>query len=406
MAIQMVADSSLQQAMDTLTAQWYNAVITGCGLDASQFQLVQGSTFLGTTTEKVWNIFDSVPPLSISQKYNPSQFNSFSSNYGAVIPNLLAPGGLQFQNDMGDFYTQWTSYLKKTPPTFTGPLATWPQQLLSYFASWAMINLSPDQAQRCITDMQEVSNNPVSVANAMWAAMENAATNPGVRAYTGTIADVKTDITQGTGKSVQMDSSTASSDTSSSWAGGSVEGWDDFFGGEASASYSQWSQQLATAGVTVNTQYQKLATVSMGPLNEPDGTDPVLSNFVPWYNSAALNVGFQTKDNTVWKPGAHPDWNDTFGTNGNMLYVATALIVVDGIQSTITSTATFSAADHEEFRQAASGGFWPFVDASEGSGWTHDAQFNDQGQVTVTSTCPAGNPTILGVLVTPISKAL
>lgn len=47
----LAADPSpAQQAVQTLTAQWYNAVIAGLSLDASTFQLVQGNQLLGATS--------------------------------------------------------------------------------------------------------------------------------------------------------------------------------------------------------------------------------------------------------------------------------------------------------------------------------------------------------------------
>lgn len=108
-------NSEAAQAMATLNAQWYNAIITGCNLDPSTFQLVQGNSPLGTTSEMLWNVLDVVPPLSVSNLYNPSQANVFSSDYGAVIANLNPQNAQSFQNAMGDYYPQWTAYLNTSP---------------------------------------------------------------------------------------------------------------------------------------------------------------------------------------------------------------------------------------------------------------------------------------------------
>src|SRR5258708_39789736 len=110
------ASDSAQQAMNTLTAQWYNAIVHGCGLDQSTFQLFQGNGAIGATSEILWNIFDVVPPAAVSNYYNPSQANVFSSNYGTIVNNLNPQNAMSFQNDMGDYYSAWAAYLGSNPP--------------------------------------------------------------------------------------------------------------------------------------------------------------------------------------------------------------------------------------------------------------------------------------------------
>jgi hypothetical protein len=74
--------------MDQLTIQYYNAVTKALGLDVNHFQLFQGKGALGTSDQAIWNIYDAIPPLSINNLYNPSQFNNFSQNYGSMLNNL------------------------------------------------------------------------------------------------------------------------------------------------------------------------------------------------------------------------------------------------------------------------------------------------------------------------------
>jgi hypothetical protein len=88
MNVTAAESSTAQDAMNKLNAQWYNAVTTECRLDPSTFQLFQGHTPLGSTSEALWNMLDVVPPLSISNFFNPSQANVFSTDYGAVVTNL------------------------------------------------------------------------------------------------------------------------------------------------------------------------------------------------------------------------------------------------------------------------------------------------------------------------------
>jgi hypothetical protein len=84
--------SAAQTAMNTLSAQWYNAVTHGCGLSVDQFQLMQGAMPVGATSENLWNIFDSVPPLTATTYYNPAQLNKLSQDYCGIISALIPQG--------------------------------------------------------------------------------------------------------------------------------------------------------------------------------------------------------------------------------------------------------------------------------------------------------------------------
>jgi hypothetical protein len=64
--------SQVNEAMQTLTAQWYNAMVDGLGLSPEEFQLYQGPNSMVTTSQDMWNIFDAVPPASVNNYYDPS----------------------------------------------------------------------------------------------------------------------------------------------------------------------------------------------------------------------------------------------------------------------------------------------------------------------------------------------
>lgn len=388
-------DSTAQQAMNTLNAQWYNAVVTGCHLDPSTFQLVQGNTPLGATSEILWNMLDVVPPLSINNAFNPSQGNVFSTDYGAVLMNLKPQNANSFQNDMGDYYSQWTAYLNTNP--------TMPQGgILALFNNWAQMHMSPDQAQQCYTDYEQVAQGTVPAAVQMW--LNAGGSKGGTKAYNATIAQLQSALLAAPGASFSLNSSTASSDISHTWANAEGGFLFDLFeiGGEGS--YDHLSETLVESGLSINVQFQKLVTFSAGPLSKTS-TDSILQNYQPWYSSAALNLAYQHNDNIVWK-NTPPSWTDTFGPSGNILRTASALIVVDGITITTMSSSSVSTSDQTTVKTAAEGGFWPFFEAEGSGGWTHNVNFDSQGIMTVDSTCPAGNPQILGVIVTPIGGLL
>lgn len=389
-AIPTATISSLEQAMETLTAQWYNAVITGCGLDPETFQLVQGSQAIGTTSEKLWQFFDAVPPLTISNYFNPTAFNSFSQDYGGIITNLIPQGGDALQSAMQDYYSQWLSYAK-----------TKQDYSVQAFKAWAMA-VNPSQAATWVGLYTTTFDGAIFQAQIAWDAMLNASANAGVAAYNTSIADMTQQLISSRSRSVHMDSTTTSKNVTNTWAEGEVGGiFEDFFAG-GEGSYSAMSEALANSQLTIDATFTNLATIKAGPLAQTS-QDPILSQYTPWYNSSALNTAYKENNNRVWKHGA-PTWDDSFGDNGNLLRLTGALVVVDGISITMTSSAAFSSAEQKKFEAAVSGGFFPFFEAEAAHGWSTQSHFDDQGRVTVTSSSPTGNPQVLGVIVTPIAQ--
>jgi hypothetical protein len=389
-----VASSAAQTAMETLTAQWYNAVVTGCGLDRTTFQLCQGNVALGSTSEAMWNTFDVVPPLSVTNYLDPSQANVFSSDYGAVINNLVPQNAEAFENDMGDYYPMWENYLSTGPSMPTGGI-------LELFQNWAALHMPPDQAETCYTDYEQVAQGVVPVAVSMWLQAGGAGTQ---KAYNATITQLQSALAATAGKSFELDSTTESSDVSDTWAKGSVGGWYDIFAGEAGGQWDDFSLSIAKAGVSVQASFTKLVQFAAAPLAKAS-TDPILSQYEPWYWEPALNLAYQHNDNTVWKH-TPPTWDDTFGPSGNMLRTVSALVVVDGVKVTVTAQAGFDSAEQQEIQAQAKAGFWPFFEASASGGWTNDLEFDDAGSITMSSSSPTGNPIVLGAIVTPIEDVL
>ncbi len=388
------SDSSAQQAMKTLTAQYYNAVINGCGLDPNQFQLFQAHLPLGNLSEDLWHIFDSVPPKSITQYYNPSQFNIFSQDYGGVINHLNPQNSDKFQAKMADYYPQWRNYLKTNPKMPKGGI-------LQLFKNWSALNMPPGLANDCYVLYEEISQSTITQAVQSWISMQTSASNPKIAAYDKTIEDLRSALQAAQPQNFVLDSSTESSDISHSWAKTEAGGLLDWFWGGGDASYSKWTSQITSAGVTMKVSFDRLVNFPAGPLYEPS-ENTLLSAYTPWFNSEALSIAYHNNNNDVWQHGA-PTWAGTFGTSGNMQRVCTALIVVDGITLNVSSEASIASGDYESFKTAVSGGFFPFFEASGSGGWTHSTTFDDNGSFKITSKCATGNPQVLGVLVGDIT---
>ena len=164
--------SSAQQATQTLTAQWYNALTAGLNLDPNTFQLIQSNQPLGTTSPQLWAYFDALPPLSVSHLFNPSQFDSFAQNYNAVVMNLLPQNSGAFIQAMGDSYPVWAAYLKTVTQLPSGGMT-------QLFSDWAQLHISdPGTAQQVITLYGQIQNGAVPTATRMLLAAGTA----GVRA--------------------------------------------------------------------------------------------------------------------------------------------------------------------------------------------------------------------------------
>lgn len=332
----------LTQSFEVLTAQWYNALIKNCGLNPGAFQLVQGSQPLVSTSERMWDIFDAVPPASINHLFNPSQFNSFSSDYGGVINNLLVPQG-------------------------------------------------------------QALGNPVSVAVRMWSDMaEAAAPFGGVRAYNGTVSQLQTALESSGGVQFKLDTDNESADVSRTWAGAVISS-PPGLEALAAALSATTGPAAGGPGITYNVTFDHILTFPVGPLAAPSD-DPTLAPYTPWYHPDALKLAHSVPDNTVWKPGAHPDWSDTFGPGGNMLYACTALVVVDGVNITMQQNAGASG-NHSALPppNGAPPGVMALILPSAGPQSPSNAP-PPAGDLITISAIPPGNPVILGAVVKPTGE--
>lgn len=383
--------SASSDAMQTLNAQWYNALVSGLQLSNQQFQLFQGPATTPKTSLDLWAMFNAVPPNTFNNFYDPSQANNFASDYNLILTSLVTGSDNDFQTCMGDYYGQWMTYFKANVPSpFNASTVS------DTFNNWAMVN-APGQAS-CVSALTKAMINPVMYANKIFAAAN------GSYAWSQTIDALQTALNGGTSKSFTLDTSTASSDTSHTWANASASGAFDFFSLGGNTSYDNLTSQLTSSGLNIKASYQKVATFYAGPYAQTNANNPALSSYSPWYASSVLSLAYTTKDNTVWNNAKPVTWDKAFGSSGFLQRMATALVVADGIDISITSSASFSTADQTTIKAAASGGFWPFFSASGDGGSSTSVTFDDNGKMTCTTSSPLGNPQILGVIQSPLSS--
>lgn len=384
--------NSIGQAMKTLTNQYYNATVAGVGLDPNNFQLYQGTGATPATSQEMWNIFNVVPPKTLTNYYDPSQTNLFANQYNLILDALITASDSDFRNCMGDYFTDWQAYFKDNfPEDYSADSVT------KVFNKWAAIN-APSQAS-CVSGLTKTFINPVNMANLAFAQANQK------YAWNKTVETLKSNLASGANKSFTLDSRTESSDTTHTWAGGGTSVFFNLFSFGAGGGYDKVTTKATSAGLKLNVNFDKLTTFAAGPYAAADPNDPILTKYFPWYNSAVMSLAYGTKDNTVWNNQKPTTWEKAFGSDGFLQRMATAIVAVDGITVTMTSDASYSSSEQTQIQASAKVGFWPFFTASGSGGHTNNITFNDNGQFTATTKSAKGNPTILGVLQTSTKSA-
>lgn len=397
--------SATDDTLHNLTAQWYNSLTTALSLSPDDFQLAQGELLTPTSTERLWDMMNQIPTESIAQYYTPATTNTFSSDYQSMMSYLHAPAQQAFQNAMGsDNYAAWkaaaTAYL--TDPANAAAIKAAggaAQALLAYFGTWSAINLDPGTAAECTTLYGATYDNPVYIGTVVLFNLKPGAAVP----YTETHPQLLSDLGQGPSVSFSMNSATASSSLSDSWTSStSSDGGTYFYTVDSSSEATDFTQKFASSGVNVQTTYQHVLTVPIQALASGSVSEGT-ATYAPWFYPAALAAAYQDPSGDLWSDTSQ--WNRFFGPTGAMQYVATALVIVDGVQHTVTSNASYSSAEQTYAHSQSSSdyGCWPYYVSNSSSSTTQTSTtFSDSGQMTVTTTSPVGNPLVIGVLVSPI----
>lgn len=374
--------SNVEQLTSTLQAKWYNTLSAGLGADPEHFQLLQPSVPLGNTSDKLWEYFNNLPPDSLSFNFQASGGNRFYDDYEAVVAQLVSQGYDTLKRDLGDDYDDWMDYLKNLNPMPDT------KEIPEKFRSWAMI-YAPEKASVGYNDYQSILLDPIALAKD--AVMNTTGFKNGVPNFSQTMDDLRSLLTQAAAYTIDFDSSTASSDTSNTWAKGSLGGFFDIFSGSASGSYSKLTQKVAESSIKITAEFKHVTTCVASPGS--------------WYNSSAIGTAYSNDDNTVWAHGS-PSWNSTFGDNGNMRFFAASLIVADGIDITISSDASYGSDEQQDISAKAKAGIWPFFSISADGGSSTDVSFKENGAMSVSISSPAGNPVILGANVYAVDEYL
>lgn len=385
-----MSDTS-NKTMENYTAGWYNTLATALKLDDNSFQLTQGSLPLESTSVPLFQMCDSVPPMSIGYHFSTSQWNRFSQDYQSLL-FALKPGSSanELQQVLGDSYFAWIKY--RNAFYQENPTSTESQEDL--FKAFANQRLDPSLAQTAIAAYEKSSISPINEAIAAFKNQANYL--QGTPKYNQTIEQVNALLVRGDSASISYDSSTAETDVSHTWAEGGMGGGIilDIFdvGGEGAGTFNQINQTASSSKVTIQGSISKYATVPVGP--------------GAWFNSGVMNNAYKNKDNNnVWDVNSQTTWETCFGTDGNMQRVISSLIIVDGLDITVTSHASFSKDDYQKITQESSIGIFPFFFGESESTHTKHFTYNADSSISVTIKSNVGNPKIIGVNVIDIAEA-
>lgn len=378
----------MSDPLSTLQNKWYNALAAAVGGNAD-FQIIQPNATLPplATNDLLWHHFNNIPPKSLTSNLTLSGGNQLYSDYMSVLSQLSSNALTNFQNTLGSYYPLWQQYLAGLNPLPT------PQTLPSTFYQWALVN-APTIAGPGRSAYQAALLDPIFQAQTMvgnTAGFVNNTPN-----FTQTLQNLFQQVPAGSSLSLSFDSDTASGDVTHTWAAG---GGDSLFGifGSSSESSDQLTQVFSSSRVTVEASFQHAITFVADPPGPPNG----------WYSSAALSNAHSSQGGgTPWSSNASPNWNSTFGPNGNMQQFVGSLIVVDGMSVTVTSYASYSSDQQTTITHSSSGGFWPFYWGGGSSTYTNHVSFNSASNLVYTMSSPASCPMIIGANVLPASQYL
>lgn len=374
--------AEVDKAVQKLQDIWYLAAVNGLGLDKSSFMLLQSGTALPYTTKDLWQMIDTIPPKALTTVLSMGSLNSFQQNYGGLFSAIIAPMSDDFKRVMGDYLEDWLDYKKTVPQKELEDAHGWP----GLFKCWAGRNLPDHMATSAISVFSKDSHNIVNVASSKYYAERDAKYS----LYNIKIDDIISGaIAHGPKKEIHVNSRTSSSDVSNTWARGGVSGFFSIFSLGGSGVSSNTTSKFTNSEITIDATFQHVVNV---PTFKPGD----------WYNSSFLNYAYNGEN--VWSVGNPVTRENTFGPDGNMQRFIEGLIIVDGIDIVMTSTATYTADEQKEINAQVRGGFWPFFATNASGGYNSRVTFSDQGRMMVKTSCPVGSPAIFGANVRALSE--
>lgn len=365
---------------------WYNGFLKGMGLSEDSFQILQPAPPLipgATANASLWAYFNNIPPASLTGQFVSSGGNQFFADYLGLLSAL--EGTIQPPPDpaavIGEpAYSNWVKYVEG--------LANAPSinQLPTLFRNWAMLH-APGVAMAGATAYSQILLDPVLAAQTEATMFYSPPATPDWSVGYAGLAEL---LAKAPGRDFKFSSETMNINVSGSWTGGGNTGFFGLWGNSSSS--SSLSEKFASSFVTVTAHFDHVMTFLATPGS--------------WYNSSAVGLAFAKQAGNPWNPSSSINWQNTFGSDGNMQRFAANLIVASGMKISVTSSAAYSTSDQTTIKSNSSAGFWPFYAAGGGSSSTNTVKFATDETMTIETASVPGIPLVLGCNVLSASEFL
>jgi hypothetical protein len=296
---------------------------------------------------------------------------------------LMPSRNIDVQADIGaEVFKKWQKYILglANPPAMN--------QIPTLFRNWAMI-YAPKVANIGSSDYAAILLDPIATAqNELTLIYTDVNGLPVGFNWSLNYDQMVNDLNNAPNRSFTFDSQTMDSNVSKSWTKGGNSGFYGLWGG--STTTSSISQQFASSRIRITATFDNVLTFANTP-----GL---------WFNTGAMGLAYANKTGNPWSPQSSINWDNTFGSNGNLQLFAANLVIASGMNVTVISEASYSTLDQQTITSSGHAGFWPFYSSGSGSSTINTATFNDQGQMTINMSSVKGVPIILGANVLPVSQ--
>jgi hypothetical protein len=364
--------------MRVLRDRWYRGLVAALSLSPARFQIDQPCTSVPASDSSLWAIQNTLPPLSLTVNRNAENVTTMFSEYAAVAEQMSFPLA-DLAADIGEQnFAAWTAYVEQLGQ----PSAA---QLPALFQEWALIN-APDVANIGISDLATMALIETGAQALAPYTGPNAAPPDFARDYSDLVAM----LAAAPGASVSFDSATTPADVTTTWTGGIDDGIDGLWSGLSPA--ARLSSTFASSHVTVHATFEHLVRWTSTP--------------GAWYDSSLLGMAYSSPASPPWPADPSPTWEDLFGPSGSLQRLLASLLVVDGLQATITSSATYQAADQQAIADNAAAGLWPFYLHATSTAIPNTVSFDAAGTMTIAIAAEPNQPLILGGDVLGIAQYL
>jgi len=378
MAATITAPQPSMLSMRILQNRWYRGLVAALSLSPARFQIDQPCTSVPPSDTGLWAIQDTVPPLSLTVNRDAGSVATMFGEYAAVARQMSFPLA-DLAEDIGEQnFAAWTAYVEQ----LGHPAAA---QLPALFQEWALPH-APDVANIGASDLATMAL--IDAVGQTLAPYQgpNAAPRDFARGYGDLIAM----LSAAPGASVTFDSTTAPTDVTATWTGGTHDSVDSLWSGLSPATHL--SDMFASSHITVNATFKHLVRWTSTP--------------GAWYDSSLLGMAYSNQASPPWPTDPNPTWNALFGSSGSLQRLLASLLVIDGLQATVTSNATYQAADQQMIADHAAAGLWPFYLQATGTRVTTTVSFDAAGTMTIAIAAEPNQPLILGGDVLGIAQYL